>query len=63
MYEKIYQEKPRKRFDDPRSVVERWLHRWLENTQPFYSHFRLPRTRRLYYQERITVRIASLIGW
>jgi glycosyltransferase involved in cell wall biosynthesis len=62
-YVLIYKEKPPSRLDDPRSVLDRWMHKYLENTQPYQLHFPLPRPRWKAHQERLIFKIASLFGW
>src|SRR5262249_11271301 len=45
----LYPEGPEKHIRDPRSMFERFVHRWLARTQPDVSHHADARYRRLLY--------------
>lgn len=48
--------------DDPRSRFDKYVHRWLERTQPFYSHYaRRPLYLKVYF--RLVHNTLRLFGW
>jgi hypothetical protein len=48
---------------DPRSVLDKWVHDWLERTQPFYSHYapRLSVSARVFH--RGFEQLLKCLGW
>jgi len=48
---------------DPRSRTERWVHSWLERTQPFYSHYGPGRSILARAQHRILEKGLRYLGW
>jgi hypothetical protein len=63
MYQNIYGRRAPHSLKDPRSRIERRVHRWLEDTQPAYAHGAAPRpwTERL--SHRMLERCLTFAGW
>ncbi len=63
MYRRIHGIAPPASLRDPRSPAERWVHDWLERTQPSYSHGAAPQPLRHRLSHRVLERCLSLNGW
>jgi hypothetical protein len=63
MYKRINGSSAPLKLSDPRSRIEKWVHAWLERTQPFYSHYAPPLSRvgRLYH--RCFEKLFGYLGW
>jgi hypothetical protein len=48
---------------DPRSKLDRWIHAWLERTQPCHSMFSPSRSFRQRLTDRLVEKLLSLAGW
>jgi glycosyltransferase involved in cell wall biosynthesis len=67
LHREIYPDAPPVRFKDPRNWLDKWVHRWLRKTQPYYSHFSP------YYEKtqsafsRLSIRVVrkmlGFLGW
>ena len=62
-YRRIHGSSPPLNLSDPRSPIERWIHAWLQRTQPFYSHYPPPLSRvgRVYH--RCLEELFGYLGW
>lgn len=63
MYQTIYNETPGKRYDDPRTWIEKWVHRWMYQTQKYYSPDPPPRSRIRRKLHQIATRLVLKLGW
>ena len=62
LHEELYPEKPRAPYLDPRSRLDKLIHRWLRRTQPAFSFHATPGLgRRLYH--RLVQRALRFLGW
>jgi glycosyltransferase involved in cell wall biosynthesis len=62
IYHDAYPSEATKDFPDPRGRVEKSVHRWLQATQPDFSHYATPSTlRRL--RHRAVQKALRLLGW
>lgn len=63
IYERMNHNAPPVDFSDPRSRFDRYIHRWLKKTQPYFSYFDKEQTLFSKFAIRITQRILRLFGW
>jgi hypothetical protein len=63
MFERIHGISSPISLSDPRSPIERWVHGWLERTQPSYSHGALPQPLTERLSHRLLERCLALDGW
>jgi len=63
LYEELNPDKPQMDFGDPRTWVDKIIHRWLRRTQPYFSHYGPPTSRlqRLYF--RFIHKMLQMLGW
>jgi glycosyltransferase involved in cell wall biosynthesis len=63
MYRRIHGGRPPVSLVDPRSRLERWVHRWCERTQPAYSHGAPPMRIADQVTHRALGKCLALAGW
>ena len=63
LLEKISETGAARSIDDPRSPLDRWIHSWLEKTQPYHSHFPLRRKRLKRLSDWLLSKLFSIAGW
>lgn len=63
LYRRIHGTSPPVPLDDPRNWIERRVHRWLERTQPAYSHGAAPMAWTGRASHRLLERCLALTGW
>jgi hypothetical protein len=63
LYRKIHGSAPPHSLEDPRSALERWVHGWLERTQPYYSHYAPPLARSTKLSHVALQKVLGCVGW
>lgn len=58
----LYPQEPTKPFCDPRSWLEKLIHRWLEVTQPYFSPYGTPNIGRRFFYKCVH-KTLGLLGW